>query len=217
MNRRHLLKNSLLSAASILVLPQLVRAQVACEVQNTPPQTEGPFYPVINQVDTDADLIEFKGAMAPPKGRVILIEGHVQDQFCKPVRGALVEIWQACHSGRYNHPSDTNTAELDPNFQYWGKSITTADGFYSFRTIVPGAYPAADDWIRPPHIHYKVSCKGYVDLITQMYFAGEALNEEDKILQRLSLNDQKQVIAELKNPPLYPHPLAVFNIFLEKL
>ena len=217
MNRRTLLKNSLFSGAALVGASQMAFAKGLCELQKTPAQTEGPFYPVVDQVDKDSDLVVVDGAKSSAAGEIILIEGVVQDQFCNPVRNALVEIWQACVTGKYNHPSDENPAQLDPNFQYWGKAVTNAEGFYRFRTIIPGAYPADKNWIRPPHIHFKISRRGYVELITQLYFENEKFNETDLILQRLSKEDQKKVIVRLATNEKTAHPTGIFDINLEKI
>ena len=193
-------------------------ANEACSRILTPTQPEGPFYPVVDQVDTDADLIYVNKSTNSAAGEIIVIEGQVQDQHCKPVQGVLVEIWQACHTGRYNHPQDPNTAELDPNFQYWGKAVTDAGGLYRFRTILPGAYPADDTWMRPPHIHYKVSKLGYLELITQMYFTGnDDLNSRDLILSRLTKEQQNEVIVAFKKRADVAYPVGTFNIQIEKL
>ncbi len=217
MNRRNLLKLGSGAAATLVSLNTLGATGAVCVRRLTPDQPEGPFYPVVDQVDVDADLIQLQNSHPLAQGQIIIVEGHLTDQHCKPVAGALVEIWQACHSGRYNHPSDPNTAELDPNFQYWGKSITDANGFYRFRTILPGAYPADTDWMRPPHIHFKISKKRYMELITQMYFSGDALNEADLILSRLTPAQQKDVVVELKNRADLQHPVGVFDIKIEKV
>jgi protocatechuate 3,4-dioxygenase, beta subunit len=167
----------------------------------TPKQTQGPFYPTPaqqKQPDTNTDLTQVDWHTEKAKGEVVLIAGTVQDQNCERVPGALVEIWQACHSGKYNHPNDPNPAELDPNFQYWGRAVSNERGEYSFKTIIPGAYPAGEDWIRPPHVHFKVAKTGCQELITQMYFAGEPLNDRDLILQEMSEEDQKKVIVKFE-------------------
>jgi len=217
MNRRNLLKLGLASAGGLLALRNAEAQTLACKEALTPAQTKGPFYPVVDQLDKDADLVQVQGHSAAAQGQVILVEGIVTDQACAPVAGILVEIWQACESGRYNHPSDPNTAPLDPNFQYWGKAITDAQGKYKFRTILPGAYPADTDWMRPPHIHFRISGKGYRELITQMYFAGEALNSKDLILQDLTPEQQAQVIVDVAPKAGSPHPVGVFNIQIEKI
>lgn len=216
MNRRELLRNTLISSTAFVALPQLSLAQ-QCVPAKTPAQTEGPFYPVIDQIDKDADLIIVDGSNKIAEGQIVVIEGQLTDQFCIPVHNALVEIWQACQSGKYNHPSDPNTAPIDPNFQYWGKAITNELGQYRFRTIIPGSYPADKNWRRPPHVHFKVSKLGYVELITQMYFKGEALNEKDLILKRLKPKDQSKVIVEFKVDKSTPHPIGIFDIQIEKI
>lgn len=146
LNRRKLLSLGLVAAGGLVTS---VSAKAICR-DTTPPQPEGPFYPVDDQADKDTDLTYVRGGRAKAHGQVIIVQGQVIDQTCTPVQGALVEIWQACHTGKYNHPSDPNTAALDPNFQYWGRAVTGVDGSYSFKTILPGAYPAGEGWIRPP-------------------------------------------------------------------
>jgi protocatechuate 3,4-dioxygenase beta subunit len=216
-NRRRLIQNGFFTTAALLTLPLQAAEKQICKSEPTPAQTEGPFYPVVDQVDTDSDLVQISGGQSGAKGKIIIVDGIITDQNCNPVSGALVEIWQACESGRYNHPSDTNTAPLDPNFQYWGKAVTDKQGRYRFRTIIPGAYPADTDWIRPPHIHFKVSRLGHIELITQMYFSGESLNDKDLILKRLKLSDQSKVIVDFKDVENVPHPIGTFNIQIEKI
>ena len=98
-------------------------------------------------------------------------------------------------AGRYRHPHDKNPAPLDDNFQGWAVVPSGKDGGFRFKTIVPGTYPAAKDWMRPPHIHIKVSKRGYEELTTQMYFPGHELNDKDRLLQRKKAEEQKLMIA----------------------
>lgn len=204
-NRRGFLKIGLTGGSLLVAGPAL--AAGLCQ-PGTPEQTEGPFYPVNStdpNVEKDADLTVKQGSVRKAEGQVIYVSGLVRDQDCQAVEGALVEIWQACHSGRYDHPNDPNSAPLDPHFQYWGQSITDARGHYAFKTIIPGAYPAAANWVRPPHIHFKVHKRGYHELTSQLYFAGEELNDQDLILKSLSVEEQKKVIVSLRptvNPVL---------------
>lgn len=162
----------------------------------TPAETEGPFYPITRQKDKDFDLTRVKGRDGAAKGKVIVIEGKVVAANGDPLEDASVEIWQANAAGRYFHPHDPNTAPLDPNFQGWAIVPSGKDGSFRFRTVMPGSYPAAKDWIRPPHIHYKVSKLGYVELITQMYFPDHPLNVKDRLLKRKTLDEQKLMIAQ---------------------
>ena len=108
----------------------------------------------------------------------IIVHGRVLDETGRGVPGALVEVWQANAGGRYRHAKEGYVAPLDPNFGGCGRVITDEDGFYSFRTIKPGAYPwpnRANDW-RPAHIHFSLFGHGFAQrLITQMYFEGDPM------------------------------------------
>jgi len=195
--RRKFLRGGALLAGLSFVSFRPIRA-IASACGWTPPQTEGPFYPGESQFQNQNDLTRVAGAPAVAKGQIIVITGIVRDAQCRPIPNANVEIWQACVTGKYNHPNDPNTAPLDPNFRYWGETFTDAQGRYWFKTIVPGAYPAGDGWIRPPHVHYKVSALGFHELTTQMYFKGNALNAKDLILQKIPAGQRESVIVDFK-------------------
>ena len=161
----------------------------------TPAEVEGPFYPVTPQKDKDFDLTSINGLERTAKGQLVFIQGKVVDKNSNPIEDATVDIWQANAAGRYRHPHDANPAPLDPGFQGWAIVQSGKKGSFKFKTIVPGAYPVNKDWVRPPHIHFKVSKRGYSELTTQMYFPGNELNEPDRLLQRKSKTDQELMIA----------------------
>lgn len=118
------------------------------------------------------------------------------DDSLRPVAGTVVDIWQANANGRYDHEDDPNPAALDPNFQGWAQLRTDASGRFGFKTIVPGAYPVNEEWWRPPHIHVKVARRGYRELITQIYFAGDELNAKDTLLQELTPDEQARLVVD---------------------
>jgi protocatechuate 3,4-dioxygenase beta subunit len=119
-----------------------------------------------------------------PLGERIRVSGRVLDQGGRPLRGALVEIWQANAAGRYKHEVDRHPAPLDPNFSGAGRCLTDDEGRYSFTTIRPGAYPWANHenaW-RPAHIHFSLFGRLFAErLVTQMYFPGDPLFRYDPI------------------------------------
>ena len=167
-SRRDLIRNSVVAGGGLAALVSSGKALAeACLA--TAPQGEGPFYPE-GDLERDADLVQIQQGDPMAKGQVIFISGRVLDVDCRPIGGALVEIWQCCFSGKYNHSEDPNPLELDPNFQYWGRAHTDADGKYLFRTIVPGHYPNGPGIYRPPHVHFKAHAKLHQSLTTQMYF-----------------------------------------------
>ena len=176
-------------------LSSIVRAGYLSTLSPTPLEIEGPFYPVTAQKDKDFDLTKIAGKTGVAKGQAIIIEGRVLQTNGDPIEAATVELWQANAAGRYSHPRDPNPAPLDPNFQGWAVVPSGQSGGFRFKTIFPGPYPAAQDWMRPPHLHFKVSKGGYVELITQMYFPGHELNETDRLLQRKGVAEQLLMIA----------------------
>lgn len=215
-NRRDLIKKSGLSLASFGLLA--ARPASALEVCGlTPAQTEGPFYPIEDQLDKDSDLTWVKSKSSRALGERVILKGRVLDQNCKPVVGALVEIWQACHTGKYNHPGDPNPAGLDPNFQYWGRVRTNVDGSYEFLTIIPGTYQATRDWVRPPHIHFKVHLRGHEELTSQIYFKGHPLNSNDRVLQGLSKLEQEKLLVDFTTVKTNGVKVGSFDITLRSL
>jgi protocatechuate 3,4-dioxygenase beta subunit len=222
-SRRGLLGAGAGAAAGFLA--QRLGAEVppgpAC-VEATAEQTSGPYYPTHDRADEDPDLTRVKGRNGRAKGEVLVVRGRILDEACKPVAGALVEIWQANTHGRYDHEKDAgNPRPLDPNFQSWAEMPTDAEGRFRFTTIKPGSYPVGEDgWIRPPHIHFRVSRRGYHDLVTQMYFDGETLNEADRIRNELSAADQAAVTVAFEPGSEAAEPgarIGVFDIRLKQV
>jgi len=135
---------------------------------------------------TDNDLtLQHEGE---PLGERIFVHGRVLDEDGRPVRGALIEVWQANAAGRYRHKVDGHDAPLDPNFSGVGRMITDSEGRYFFKTIKPGAYPWANHhnaW-RPAHIHFSLFGAGILSrLVTQMYFQGDPLQALDPIFNSI--------------------------------
>ena len=193
LSRRRAMKTSLLAGGALVSGGLLAQGSLA----PTPLEIMGPFYPVLKPLDQDADLTRVAGRHGTAAGQVIELSGRVLNGQGKPVPNAKIELWQANTHGRYDHPSDPNTtAPLDPYFQGYSTQKTDAWGRYRFRTIKPGAYPATPEWIRTPHIHFDVS--GRVDrLVTQLYFAGEPLNDSDLLVQALSDDERRAVLVHL--------------------
>ena len=162
----------------------------------TPREVEGPFYPVVDQADKDADLTKIYGRNGLANGQHIIIMGQVRNRSGQPVNNAAIEIWQANANGRYHHPRDPNKAPVDPNFQGWSVINSKQNGAFHFRTVIPGSYTATKNWTRPPHIHFKIYRQGYTTLITQMYFPDEALNKTDLLLSQKNAAEQSAMIAK---------------------
>lgn len=156
----------------------------------TPAQTEGPFYPDRLPLDTDNDLLIINDGLTPAVGEIAYVSGRVLDARRKPVRGALVEIWQCDNSGAYLHSGTDNARKRDKNFQGFGRFLTGSKGEYLFRTIKPVAYPG-----RTPHIHYKIKRGGKDLLTTQLYVKGHPGNENDGIWKGIKSDKARRSIT----------------------
>jgi protocatechuate 3,4-dioxygenase, beta subunit len=164
-------------AAALLGTTWAARAQAQQRLLPTPGQTEGPFYPVEIPADSDRDLLVNGSRTYTPAHRTKL-SGSVVDVEGKPLKGAVVEIWQCDEKGHYHHPGDGGRA--DPAFQGFGRSSVDADGRYGFVTMRPAPYTG-----RTPHIHVKVKLGRKELLTTQLYVAGDPGNERDWLWRQL--------------------------------
>jgi protocatechuate 3,4-dioxygenase beta subunit len=147
-------------------------------------QLTGPAFGTDDVSASDSDLT--KQHDGEPLGERIIVSGRVLGSDGRPVRSALIEIWQANAAGRYRHQVDRHPAPLDPNFSGGGRVLTDDDGRYRFVTIKPGAYPWRnhDNAWRPAHIHLSVFGRAFSErLVTQMYFPGDPLFAYDPIYQ----------------------------------
>ena len=181
-------------------------------------ETTGPVFGPETVKKEDNDLT--RQHSGEPLGERIVVSGKVLDEDGRPVRGALVELWQANAAGRYKHKLDNHAAPLDPNFSGCGRLLTDNEGRYSFVSIKPGAYPwknHANAW-RPAHIHFSLFGAGLLSrLVTQMYFPGDPLLAFDPIFNSIPEEVARQrLISSFDWPTTIPeHALGYsFDIVL---
>jgi protocatechuate 3,4-dioxygenase alpha subunit len=174
-------------------------------LKQTPWQTVGPFFHYSLPWKGAADLVAGEGELGarldlvpdghyllghgeiertPAQGEVIEITGSVFDGDGQPVPDALVEIWQANPEGRYASEADPREElALDPNFIGFGRSSTSVDGVFRFRTLKPGRAPGPGDSFQAPHIAVGIMGRGLLKrLVSRIYFADETSNAKDPIL-----------------------------------
>jgi len=128
----------------------------------TPPQTAGPYY--MPNSPQRGVLVE-AGDSAP---RLLLV-GRVLTTACRPVAGALLDVWHCDAEGHYDNAG----------FRHRGHLFADASGAYRLETIVPGLYPG-----RTRHIHIRVQAPNGRPLTTQLYFPEEPDNARDGLWQR---------------------------------
>jgi protocatechuate 3,4-dioxygenase, beta subunit len=153
-----------------------VRGAFAEQLARTPRLTEGPFYPPKLPLDTDNDLLIINDSITPAVGDITHLTGRLLSASGEPIRNAVVEIWQCDAKGVYL--AQGNSAGKDPNFQGFGRFLTSSTGEYYFRTIKPVPYPG-----RTPHIHVKVKKGGREVLTTQIFINGHPQNKTDGVFR----------------------------------
>jgi protocatechuate 3,4-dioxygenase beta subunit len=146
------------------VLAQQLAPTPACHDGDEPTvrQSEGPFFKPSSPERSD---LRQRGAA----GRNFELSGFVLTRHCRPLGGAVVDLWHADDKGEYD-----NTG-----FRYRGHVVTGSDGAFSFRTIVPAVYTG-----RTRHYHVKVQAPGSRLLTTQLYFPDEPANARDGLFSR---------------------------------
>jgi protocatechuate 3,4-dioxygenase beta subunit len=167
--RRFLLKSGMLAAAWELsradaALTQELAPTPSCHDRDEPTvsETEGPFFKP--RSPERSELREPGG-----RSRQFELSGVVLSRSCRPLRGAVVDLWHADDKGEYDNIG----------FRYPGHVITGPDGAFRFRTIVPAPYSG-----RTRHYHVKVQAPGSPLLTTQLYFPNEPANLHDSLFQR---------------------------------
>ena len=167
--RRHVLKVGA-GALAGLALPRIATGQEAlaltpqCEGKAaiTGAQTEGPFFKQKSPLLSDLR----QGGL---KGETVILAGLVLTRDCRPVAGALVDLWHADAKGDYDNRG----------FRGRGHQFTDAAGRYRFVTVLPARYTG-----RTRHFHVKVQAENGPVLTTQLYFPNEAGNARDPLFQR---------------------------------
>jgi len=170
--RRFLLNTGILAAGWELssagaVLTQQLAPTPACHDGDEPTirQGEGPFF---KPKSPERSNLHEPGA----GGRPFELSGFVLTRRCRPLGGAVVDLWHADDKGQYD----------DTGFRYRGHVTTGPDGAFRFRTIMPAVYPG-----RTRHYHVKVQAPGSRLLTTQLYFPDEPANRRDGLFQQALL------------------------------
>lgn len=121
----------------------------------TPEMTEGPYY--IAGEKLRRNITEGKAG-----ARLDLRLSVADATTCRPIKGAVVDIWHADAGGVY---SGFGAGASSHTFMR-GVQRTDAGGIAQFRTVYPGWYQG-----RTVHIHVKVHAGGNVVHTGQLFFS----------------------------------------------
>ena len=120
-------------------------------------------------------------------GKPCLVTGTVKDARGRPVAGAKLDVWQAGADGFYD-------SQKGDAMNLRGIFRADAKGRFHFRCVRPEFYPVPHDGpvgrmltatgrhpMRPPHLHFWITAKGYKPLITHLFVKGGRYLDSDAV------------------------------------
>jgi protocatechuate 3,4-dioxygenase beta subunit len=145
----------------------------------------GPFYVEgAPELPNGASICRNEGGGEPTEvsGRVASLDG-------KPLRGAVLDVWQTAANSLYS--------SQDPKqdrYNMRGRFRADAQGAYFFRTVKPVSYPVPTDGpvgqilnamgrhpMRPAHIHFVVTAPGHEPVATHIFAKGDSYLDSDVV------------------------------------
>ncbi len=146
---------------------------------------EGPLYfPDLPERQNGSRLGE-----VGPDDKPMFVKHKFTDTRGKPLANAIVDVWQPNGEGHYYVQRD-----YLPDWNFYGRFRTDANGEMHFATVVPGDYPVPTFGVtggllqklgrhgyRACHIHYRIEAAGHEPLTTMMYFNHSPYVDSDTI------------------------------------
>jgi hydroxyquinol 1,2-dioxygenase len=171
-------------ASDVLGVSMLVDAiNHRLESGATPTTVTGPFH-----IHDSPELKNGANMAGGAPGIPCFVSGVVRDLDGKPIRGAMLDIWQTDGEGLYEAQRDVK--------EPWLRAIyhTQADGSYVFQTVAPIGYTIPMDGtvgelmsrtkishMRPAHIHFLIDAPGYHRIITHIFQKGDQCIDTDVV------------------------------------
>ena len=120
-------------------------------------------------------------------GEPCRVSGTVRDTAGKPIAGAKLDIWQGGADGLYD-------SQKGDAMNLRGVFRSDAQGRFHFQCVKPEFYPVPNDGpvgrmlvaterhpMRPPHLHFWITAKGYKPLITHIFVKGGKYLDSDAV------------------------------------
>jgi protocatechuate 3,4-dioxygenase beta subunit len=170
------------------------------ELKKVTPQPYGPFY---------RPGAPFRGKLSVPgePGTTFVLSGRVWAYDTKrPLPGAVLDFWHVDLQEKYSNGAT--------DFRNRGRLISSETGQYELESIRPIPYrpnPAgAPDFWRCAHFHLVAVCPGYLPLITEIHFQGDA-KESDPMYRA-----ENAIAVEDRTVNGKAFQTGVFDIVLER-
>ena len=145
----------------------------------------GPFHVA------DAPRVPLGGDISPGlRGECLYVTGSVSSSDKRQLPDATIDVWHSDGDGYYD------IQQLDAVGGLTMRARLSADeqGAFSFRTIMPAAYPIPNDGpvgqmleaqgrhpFRPAHVHFLVQAPGHETLVTHIFEDGDRYLDSDVV------------------------------------
>lgn len=116
-------------------------------------------------------------------GESLIVAGVIRDQQARPIKGALVYVYQTSAKGWYSDkaPHISGMAGDEKYARLFAYLITNQDGQYELRTIRPAGYPHSN---LPAHIHIEIKAPG---------------NERYALISEILFDDDPRLTREMRD------------------
>jgi len=201
MNRKNFILSTGLTAFSMSAFGKIFKTGEGtfkgnCQTTN---DILGPFYRENAPIRSDLTYTN-------QNGNKILLKGSVFKNDCiTPVKNASIEIWHCDVNGEYDNDST--------EYRQRAKWLTNEKGEYFFKTILPGKYLNGTLY-RPSHIHFRITAKGYKEIVSQIYFKGDPHITHDPWA---SDKKAEHRILEIIPGDINGGIVIIFSIYLEEV
>jgi catechol 1,2-dioxygenase len=167
------------------------------DLKPTPARDLGPFYHV---------GAPYRAKLTPPfePGTVLVVTGRIWSfETKKPLESAALDLWQV----------DNQTADYSKgggDFKNRARLVTDETGAFEFETVHPIPYTPGPNFWRSPHIHFIATAAGHKQLVSEMFFKGDAKQDVDRLFHpALAMPVQKKTVHGKE------YETVIFDIVLE--
>jgi protocatechuate 3,4-dioxygenase beta subunit len=176
------LATMMMGAGCMLVLPAVAGAAECVPTASSPSASD--YAPKDGEIPRGNNLARPAGKAVVAAGQQLRLQGRVLDRDCKPVEGAVVELWQANRDGLYQYADRAALANPYAVFAGAGRTTTDNAGRFDFYTLFPGG--TLENGIeRAPRLHVRVRHRDVKALTTELFFDAERRNATDPVYQKL--------------------------------
>jgi catechol 1,2-dioxygenase len=119
----------------------------------------------------------FRAKLTPPfePGTVLIVTGRIWSfETKKPISGAALDLWQVD-----NQRADYSAGGGD--FKNRARLVTDESGAFEFETVHPIPYNPSPNFWRSPHIHFIATAANHKQLVSEMFFKGDAKQDIDRL------------------------------------